>query len=197
MINSVQATQERGRGRAQQGRLAASWLLKLLVLGWFWLWPLMHADGQSFGINHIDDAIISVNTTIAIHASVTDSNIPPSQLNFTVTSNRPKTDADNARISLNYGGFAWTPTQAQVVTFTVTAISFATLYQASTNFTVNVTNAVPPAGGVVIDTIPPQTVAEGTLLTFTSTAHATDNPNSLLVFRLLNPPTGASITNNS
>ena len=197
MINSVQATPVRARGRVQRGRLAASRLLKFLVLGCFWLWPLVRADGQSFGINHIDDRIVPVNTTIAIQVSVTDSNIPPSQLNFTVTSNRPRTDADNARISLNYGGFAWTPTQAQVVTFTVTATSLVTLYQASTNFTVNVTNAVPPSGGVVIDSIPPQTVAEGTLLTFTSTAHATDNPNSLLVFRLLNPPTGASITNNS
>jgi hypothetical protein len=195
MINPVQATPVRAHGRAQRGRLTANWLLKLLVLGWFWFWPLVRADGQSFGINHIDDRSVSVNTTIAIQVSVTDSNIPPSQLNFTVTSNRPKTDADNARISLNYGGFAWTPTQAQVVTFTVTAISFATLYQASTNFTVNVTNAVPPAGGVVIDTIPPQSVAEGTLLTFTSTAHATDNPNSPLVFSLLNPPDGASIVN--
>src|ERR1035441_4823428 len=168
MINSVQATQERGRGRAQQGRLAASWLLKLLVLGWFWLWPLMHADGQSFGINHIDDAIISVNATLAIQVCVTDSNIPPSQLNFTLAFNRPNTDAANARISLNYGGFAWTPTQAQVVTFTVTATSLATLYQASTNFTVNVTNAVPPAGGVVIHIILPQSVAEWSSLTGSS-----------------------------
>jgi hypothetical protein len=197
MIKSVQATPERGDGCAQRGCVAATLLLRLFALGWFWLWPLVRADGQSFGINHIDDRSISVNTTLAIQVSVTDSNIPPSQLNFTLASNRPNTDADNASISLNYGGFAWTPTQAQVVTFTVTATSLPSGYQTSTNFTVNVTNAVPPAGGVVIDPIPSQTVAEGTLLTFTSTAHATDNPNSLLVFRLLNPPAGASITNNS
>ena len=48
---------------------------------------------------------------------------PPANSILRLTSNRPNTDAANARISLNYGGFTWTPTQAQVVTFTVTATS--------------------------------------------------------------------------
>ncbi len=135
--------------------------------------------------------------SLVIQVSVTDPNIPPSQLNFTLASNRPHTDATNATISLNYGVFTWTPTQAQVVTFTVTAISLSTLYQASTNFTVTVTNTSPPVGGVVIDTIPPQTVAEGTTLIFTNHAHATDNPANALVFSLVDAPSGATITNNT
>ena len=166
----------------------------LLVLGGLLVWaPLARADGQAFGINQINDQSVSVGTSLAIQVSVTDSNIPPSLLNFTLTSNRPNTDATNATISLNYGVFTWTPAQTEVVTFTVTALSLSTFYQTSTNFTVTVTNNVTPGSEVVIDPIPPQTVAEGTLLTFTSTAHATDNPDSPLVFSLLNPPAGASI----
>ena len=40
-------------------------------------------------------------------------------------------------------------------------------------------------------------MAEGTTLTFTNHAHATDNPNNALVFSLLNAPGGATLTNNS
>jgi protocatechuate 3,4-dioxygenase beta subunit len=166
------------------------------MLGGLLVWAPFRAPGQAFGINQITNVSVSVGTSLAIPVSVTDSNIPPSLLNFTLASNRPHTDATNATISLNYGLFTWTPAQTQVVTFTVTAISLSTLYQTSTNFTVIVTNNVTPVGEVVIDPILPQTVAEGTLLAFTSTAHAVDNPASPLFFRLVNPPEGASMTNN-
>jgi len=169
----------------------------LLVHCGLLVWAPLRAHGQAFGINQIANLSVSVGTPLAIQVSVTDSNIPPSLLNFTLASNRPNTDATNAAISLNYGVFTWTPAQTEVVTFTVTALSLSTLYQTSTNFTVTVTNSVTPVSQIVIDLIPPQTVAEGTLLTFTSTAHATDNPASPLFFRLLNPPAGASMTNNS
>ena len=155
----------------------------LLALGGLLVWAPLHAHGQTFTINPIADRSVAVLTTVAIQVTITDSNIPPSQLNFSLASNRPNTDAANASINPNYGGFLWTPTQAQIVTFTVTATSLPSGYQTSTSFSVIVTNGAPVTGGVVIDTIPPQTVAEGTLLTFTSTAHATDNPNSPLLFQ--------------
>ena len=44
-----------------------------------------------------------------------------------------------------------------------------------------VTNNVAPVSQIVIDPILPQTVAEGTTLTFTNHAHATDNPSTPLV----------------
>ena len=169
----------------------------LLVLGGLLVWAPLSAQGQSFGINPIDNQNISVGTPLTIQVTITDSNIPPSLLNFTLASNRPNTDAANAKITLNYGVFTWTPTQAQVVTFTVTATDLSTLYQTSTSFSVIATNTTPTTGGVVIDPIAPQTVAEGTLLTFTNNAHATDNPNSALLFRLVSPPDGASMINNS
>jgi hypothetical protein len=167
------------------------------VVGWLWLWPLLRAEGQSFLINPIDNRTVSVNTVLTIQVSINDSNIPPSQLNFALASNRPHTDAANASITLNYGVFTWTPVQTQAVTFTVTAKSLSTLYQTSASFTVIVTNAVQPAGEVVIDPIPPQSVAEGTTLVFTNSAHATDNLNNPLLFRLVSAPSGATLTNNS
>ena len=99
MINSVQATSERSRGRTRPERRAALWLSRLFALGWFWLWPLVHADGQSFGINPIDNQTVSVGTPMSIQVTITDSNIPPSLLNFTLASNRPTTDAANASIT--------------------------------------------------------------------------------------------------
>ncbi len=190
MINSVQASPKRGR-------LAAALLPRFLALGLFLLWPLLRAEGQSFLINPIGDRSVSTGSSLVIQVTLTDSNIPPSQLNFTLASNRPNTDAANATISLNYGVFSWNPTQAQVVTFTVTATSLVNFYQAFTTFTVVVTNAVPTPGGVVIDPILPQTVTEGTTLIFTNSAHATLNSSSPLVFSLLNAPEGASLASNS
>jgi hypothetical protein len=197
MINSVQATPERGRGHTQRGRLAATLLSRFFAFGFFLLWPLVRVDGQSFGINPIDDRSVPINTSLVVQVTLTDPNIPPSQLNFTLSSNRPRTDATNASISLNYGVFTWTPAEAQVVTFTVTAMSLISLYQTSTDFTVIVTNTGPPVGGVEIDPIPPQTVAEGATLIFTNNARATDNPNNSLVFSLVGAPSGASIINNT
>ncbi len=66
-----------------------------------------------------------------------------------------------------------------------------------TTFTVTVTNPVTPASRIVIDPIPPQTVAEGTTLTFTNHARDVDHPTNALVFSLSNPPAGAVMTNNS
>ena len=57
-----------------------------------------------------------------------------------------------------------------------------------TSFTVTVTNNVAPVSQIVIDPILPQTVAEGTTLTFTNHAHATNNPSTPLLFRLINAP---------
>jgi hypothetical protein len=195
MINSIYAWLERRSGRTQRERLAAL-LPRLLVLGVFWLWPLVRAEGQSFLVNPIPDTSVAVGTPLFIQATLNDSNIPPSQVTFALASNRPNTDATNATIN-SFGAFNWVPAQAFVVNFTVTAISLVSGYQTSANFTVTVTNAGPPAGGVVIDTIPPQTVAEGATLIFTNSAHATDNPTSPLVFRLLNAPSGATIANNT
>ena len=112
----------------------------------------------------------------------------------------PATSASLAQLRtgpLGPNTFNWTPAQTQVVIFTVSVSQFDTTNTSGTSFSVTVTNAGPTGGGVVITNIPPQTVAEGTTLTFTSYAQATDNPNSALVFSLLNAPSGATLVNDT
>jgi|GEM_PF-138621 len=170
----------------------------LVLLGVLLIWAPMRASGQTFRINHIDNRTVAVNTPMAIQVSVTDSNIPSSQLNFTLASNRPNTDSTNAAITPDRGLFTWTPGQAQLVTFTVTAASLATLYSTSTNFVVNVTNAPAPPSPTAPELGLPfssTNILADTHLSFSAFATNTDNSTAQVRFSLgSGAPTNATIT---
>ena len=180
---------ERRRLRPLRKRFAATSIPIIFLLGGVLIWTPVCADGQSFLINHIDNTNVLANTSLVIQVSVTDSNIPPAQLNFTLASNRPNTDATNANITLNYGLFTWTPAQTQAVTFTVSALSLSSGYQTSTNFIVVVTNNVtPPATPPSLALSPPfssTNITVGTTLAFTAIAATTDGSTNALTFSLV------------
>ena len=77
MISLAQANRERGRTRLR--RLSLSTLLVLITL---LLWAAPDAHGQSFLINPIGDRNVAVGIPLAIQVTITDSNIPPAQLNY-------------------------------------------------------------------------------------------------------------------
>ena len=192
MNNYAQATPGRGR-------FAATSLPTLLLLGALSLWPLARANGQSFVFNPISSRSIGVGTNLSLTLSVTP--VPFDGVIFGhggfVPANSFPTNAFLDSIS---GAFSWTPNASQLGAnnITIWAVETSSLLNSNyTTFTVTVTNAVAPVGGVVIDTILPQTVTEGATLTFTNHAQAIDNPTNALVFSLLNAPAGASMINNT
>ena len=178
MINSVQATPEHGWGRTQRGRLVATLLSRSLAFGLFLLWPLVHANGQSFTFNPISPKAVAVGNNLTLTLSVTP--LPPDGVLFGHGGAAPANSfPTNAFLDSISGVFNWTPNQYQlgVNSITVWAFEPSNLYNSNyTTFSVIVTNALPPVGGVVIDTIPPQTVAEGATLIFTNHARATRQP---------------------
>ena len=198
MNKRIQATPACRFNDPLRSRYSATYLLVLVLLGGLPVWSPMRADAQFFQINHIPNQTVLTNTPITpIQVLVTDQTIPAAALGYLLLPGLTTTDATNAIISTT-GLIQWTPTEAQVVSFSVVVTDKRVGgFQTSTNFTVTVTNAATPVGQVVIDTIPPQTITEGTTLIFTNSAHATDNPTNALVFGLLNAPSGATLTNNS
>src|ERR1035437_9629049 len=128
MNNWIQATPERERLRPRRGRLPASFLPMLLLLGGFLLWLPIRAEGQ-LAISHIADTNVPINRLLHIQVSVTPSNILPSQLNFSLTSAPSNTEATNASITLNNGDFTWVPTQTQSVAFTVSVTNLGTTFR--------------------------------------------------------------------
>src|ERR1035437_6982655 len=139
MNNWIQATWQRGRLRPQRGRLPASSIPMLLLLGGFLLWLPTRVQGQ-LAINPIANTNVPINRLLHIQVSVTPLNILPSHLNFSLTSVPSNTEATNASITLNGGDFTWVPTQTQSVAFTVSVTNLGTTFQSSTSFTVTVTN---------------------------------------------------------
>ncbi|NQX02684.1 tandem-95 repeat protein, partial [bacterium] len=123
-------------------------------------------------------------------------------LTFTATA----TDADTATNTLTYsligapsgaaivstsGVFTWTPTEAQGpgnFTFTVRVSDGGLTHDRSVTVTVNEANLAP-----VLATLPPQTVSEGSLLTFTASATDADLPANTLTYSLIGAPVGALI----
>ena len=106
----------------------------------------------------------------------------------------------NAFLDSISGSFAWMPTTNQLGTNQIVVWAYEQFNQGNSNYTtfiVTVTNAATPVNGIIIDPISPQTVAEGTTLTFTNHAQATDNPANALVFSLIDAPGGASLSNNT
>jgi hypothetical protein len=170
----------------------------LLMLGGLLVWMPAQAGAQVFAINPINNITNLVGTAITIQISVTNTTGAASQLTWNLVSNPATPSATIAPVTTGPLGpttFSWTPTQAEVVIFTVSVSQLSTTNTAGASFVVTVTNAFAP--GIVIDTIPAQTVAEGATLVFTNHAHATDNTNNTLVFSLLNAPSGATMTNDT
>ena len=179
MNNSIHRTPGRGR-------LAATSLPMLLIFGGLLLWPTVRADGQiPFYILPITDQSVLTNTPITpIQVSISDPTIPTGALNYYLYPGRTDTDATNATIS-TLGLIQWTPTQAQVVTFTVTVRDTRTGgYQTNTTFTVTVTENTPFETGPYLLPISDQTAAAGALLTFTAFATNTDSSANPLTFSL-------------
>src|ERR1017187_5170527 len=186
MNNWIQAVLERGSFRRRRRRFPATSIPMLLMLGVVLLWPSVSAQGQ-FALNQIANTNVPVNRVLQIQTSVTDSNIPRSQLNFSLTSAPPNTDATNASITVDTGVFTWVPAITQTVTFTVSATNRGAVNQgASTNFIVTVTNTAIPVNPPSL-TLPfssPTNITVGMTLTFTAIAATTDGSSNPLTFRL-------------
>ena len=159
----------------------------------------MCANGASFVVNPISPRTNAVGSNLALTLSV--SPLPENGVWFGHGGAAPANSfPTNAFLDSSSGNFVWVPNTNQLGANSIIVWAYQRsniLNSNYTTFTVTVTNPATPVSGVVIDAIAPQTVAEGTTLTFTNHAHAIDNTNSALVFSLINAPAGASITNNS
>ena len=201
MNNWVLATPESGRVSPPEGRLRANAIPMLLLLGGF-LFGLSPARGATpLVLNQIPINPTNVMAGSVLNLQITYANtdiLPPDAVIF-----RPLTGAPEGATIDSSGAFRWLPTASQVTRASgtnITVWAFEQLQPANSNFVtfrVIVTSNVPPVSQVVIDPIPPQTVAEGMTLIFTNHAQAADNPSAPLWFRLINEPSGATLTNNS
>src|ERR1035441_10521709 len=196
----LQGTAERQLLRQLRKRVRAIWLLTPLVLGGLMVWAPLHVDGQVFGINLINNISVLAGTPISIQVSVTNTTAATSVLFWTLSSN-PTTDASIAPTNTAPQGtttFSWTPTEAQVVTFTVAVTQFGTLNVAATSFIVTVTNSTtagtPPYLALPFSTT--TNITLGTTLTFTAFATNTDGSGNALTFSLdpIAAAAGATIT---
>ena len=169
-----------------------------MLAAWL-LWPLVRAHGQAVVINPIPSFSAGAGSLITLTVSVAA--IPAGGVTFGHGGFAPPNSFPiNALLDSTLGIFAWTPTTNQLGPFNITVWAYAILQPANSNFTtftITVTNPAPPVTTISIDPIPPQTVAEGTTLSFTSTAHDVASPATPLVFSLVNAPAGASISNNT
>ena len=118
MNNRIQTTPERGLLRPQRGRFTATSIPGLLVLGGVLICLQMRV--AAFEITGTTNQTVLTNTPISFQVAVTPT-IPTNQLSFSLSSDRPATDATNALLTPNADGavFTWQPTQEEVVTFTV------------------------------------------------------------------------------
>ena len=142
----------------------------------------------------IGNQTIAEGTELTFTATATDTDLPANTLSFSLADG---TGAIPTGAAITAGGlFSWTPTEAQgpgSYTFDV-VVSDGTITDSETiTVTVIEANSAP-----VLAAIGNQTIAEGTELTFTTTATDTDLPANTLTFSLADGsgsvPTGASIT---
>src|ERR1035437_9165142 len=197
--NWVQAAPERGRVRAQRGRFAAASIPMLLMFGVLLFWPLVRADGQGFVFNAISPMRVGAGNSLTLTLSVTP--LPWDGVMFGHGGLAPANSFPiNASLDSTSGNFTWVPNTNQLGANGITVWAFEPSAQWVSNyttFTVTVTNVATPVSGIVIDPIGPQPVVEGTTLTFTNHAQATDDPAKALVFSLISAPSGATMINNS
>jgi hypothetical protein len=119
-------------------------------------------------------------------ASANDADLPANTLTFSLVG-----APAGASIGASSGVFTWTPTEAQapsIINFTVRVSDGVLNHDRSVSVTVNEVNVAP-----VLAAIAPQTIAEGTELTFTASATDADLPANTLAYSLVGAPAGATI----
>src|ERR1039458_8947960 len=201
MNNWIQSVPERGRLHPQRRRLAAAPLLMLLMLGVVLLWSPVRTNGQSVQINTIGNINAAADSQIVVEVTFTNfTPATPIQASYSLTP--LSTGSPNASIDQN-GVFRWGPTNAQVVSFTVTVSNTITPFAfTSTNFNVTVTNSATPVSPPSLKLLftSPTNITIGMTLTFTAIAAMTDGSSDPLTFSLADTnglpngvPPGASI----
>lgn len=140
----------------------------------------------------ISDQTIRAGNVLTFSATATDTDLPPNVLTYSLASGAPA----GASINPSTGAFTWTPTAAQGGTtnrITVTVTDNGTPpSNASRTFNVVVT---PSNTAPVVTPISPQSVAEGSLLTFPIPAIDVDVPANTLTFALESgAPTGLGLS---
>ncbi|MGL5019583.1 MAG: putative Ig domain-containing protein, partial [Luteolibacter sp.] len=119
-------------------------------------------------------------------ATVSDTDLPANTLTYTLSG-----DPVGASIDPGTGVFSWTPAEAPLpgsFNFTVQVSDGNLIDDQIVTVSVNEANAAP-----LLAAIPPQTVDEGVLLTFTASATDTDLPANTLTYSLVDAPVGAAI----
>ena len=125
-------------------------------------------------------------SALSFTASATDADLPAQTLTFSLVG-----APSGASIDGLTGAFSWTPTEAQgpaSYTFTVQVSDGSLVDEEIITVTVTESNAAP-----VLAPIGDQTIAEGSLLTFTASASDADLPGQTLTFSLINAPVGSAI----
>jgi hypothetical protein len=134
----------------------------------------------------IPSQTVNEGNLLTFTTSATDADIPANTLTYSLVGGPAGTFID-----ANTGVFTWTPTEAQgpgTFNFTVRVSDGTLNHDRSVSVTVSEVNVAP-----VLAAIPPQTVEEGSLLTFTASATDTDLPANTLTYSLISAPAGASI----
>jgi hypothetical protein len=134
----------------------------------------------------IQPQTVNEGALLTFTASATDADIPANPLTYSLIS-----APGGASINASTGVFTWTPTEAQgpgTFNFTVRVGDGTLTHDRSVSVTVNEVSMAP-----VLATIPPQTVEEGNLLTFTASATDTDLPANNLTYSLIGAPAGTYI----
>jgi hypothetical protein len=133
---------------------------------------------------------VNEGSLLSFTASASDTDLPANALSYSLIGAPP-----GAGIQSSSGVFTWTPDESQgpgVFNFTVQVSDGITTDDQQVSVTVAEVN-LPP----VLATIPPQTVNEGSLLSFTTSASDTDLPANALSYSLIGAPPGAGIHSSS
>jgi len=129
---------------------------------------------------------VNTGTLLTVAASATDADLPANTLTYSLLE-----PVGGATIDANTGIFTWIPGPADVGDHQVTIrVSDGGGASAETTFDVTVTESNSPPSLV---TVPPQSVAEGTLLSLTVSATDPDLPEDTLTYNLVSAPPGAAI----
>ena len=151
---------------------------------WRFIVPLTNNTAPTLA--PIPPQTVNEETQLSFTASATDADLPANTLTYSLLG-----APGGASINTGTGVFTWTPTEAQGqgnYHFTVRVSDGNLTHEQPVSVTVNEVNAAP-----VLAAIPPQTVDEGTPLTFTASATDADLPANTLTYSLLGAPGGASI----
>jgi VCBS repeat-containing protein len=138
----------------------------------------------------IQDQRVNEGGSLTFAVSATDPDVPANAIQFSLGAGAPT----GATLNPTTGVFNWTPSPAQTPSTNI--INFIATDNGSPALSTNRTATVvvfadnrPP----VLTAIPPQTIAEGSELTFTATATDPDLPPQSLTFSLGQAPAGATI----